>query len=43
MKAGGRNEIEALYSRSTKFVTSNQLKLYKCKVGKEHTKSTNQA
>ena len=40
IKVDGRIEIEAPYSRRTKLVTSAQLKLYRCEVGKEHTKST---
>jgi len=43
IKVDGRIEIEAPYSRRTKLVTSAQLKLYRCEVGKEHTKSTNQS
>ncbi|XP_027927803.1 uncharacterized protein LOC114184687 [Vigna unguiculata] len=43
IKVDGRIEIEAPYSRRTKLVTSDQLKLYRCEVGKEHTKSNNQA
>ena len=43
IKVDGRIEIEAPYSRRTKLVTSDQLKLYRCEVRKEHTKSTNQA
>jgi len=43
IKVDGRIEIEAPYSRRTKMVTSDQLKLYRCEVGKEHTKSNNQA
>jgi len=43
IKVDGRIEIEAPYSSRTKLVTSDQLKLYRCEVGKEHTKKTNQA
>jgi len=43
IKVDGRIEIESPYSRRTKLVTSAQLKSYRCEVGKEHTKSINQA
>jgi len=43
IKVDERIEIEAPYSRRTKLVTSDQLKLYRCEVGKEHTKSNNKA
>ena len=35
IKVDGRIEIEAPYSRRTKLVTSDKLKLYRCEVGKD--------